>query len=167
MNLFLLRHGLAVECDEFDYAHDAARTLTPKGKKQLRNVAATLRAVELHFDAILSSPLMRAYQTAEIIASELKSRKRLALADELKPGAAVKKLVLKITGLKPAPENVLLVGHEPDFSELLSLFVTGRAGGGFALKKGGLAKLEIEKLRAGKCAQLVWLLTPAQMRLMV
>jgi len=166
MNLFLLRHGLAVECDEFDYAHDAARTLTPKGKKQLRNVAAALRAMELHFDVILSSPLVRAYQTAEIIASELKSKKRLALADELKSGGAAKKLVQKISGLKPRAENVLLVGHEPDFSELLSLFVTGHAAGGFALKKGGLAKLEIEKLRPEKCATLAWLLTPAQMKLM-
>jgi phosphohistidine phosphatase len=166
VNLYFLRHGIAEERDEFDYAQDAARILTPKGKKQLRTVAAALRAMELRFDMILSSPLLRARQTAEIIAAELKLKKRLALADELKPGGAAKKLVQKIGGLKPSPENVLLVGHEPDFSELISLLVTGHAGAGFALKKGGLAKLEIEKLRAGKCATLAWLLTPAQMKLM-
>ena len=166
MNLYFLRHGLAEERGEFDYAHDAARQLTPKGRKQLRTVATALRAMELRFDAILSSPLVRARQTTEIIAAELKLKKRLALADELKPGGSAKKLVQRISGLKPRVENVLLVGHEPDFSELISLFVTGHAGGGFALKKGGLAKLEIEKLRAGKCALLAWLLTPAQMKLM-
>jgi len=166
MNLFLLRHGVAVERDEFDYAGDAARPLTSKGRKQLRGVAAALRAMGVCFDVILSSPLVRARQTAEIIAAELKLQKRLVFADELKPGGDAKKLFQKIAGLKKVPGNVLLVGHEPDFSELISLLVTGSRGGGFALKKGGLAKLEIEKLRAHKCAILAWLLTPAQMKLM-
>ena len=166
MNLFLLRHGLAVERDEFDYANDASRTLTAKGEKQLRTVAAALRAMELRFDVIVSSPLVRARQTAEIIAAELKLKKRLAFTDELMPGTAAKKLVQKIVRQKPALENVLLVGHEPDFSELISLLVTGNTGASFALKKSGLAKLEIEKLRLGKCATLAWLLTPGQMKLM-
>jgi len=167
MNLYFLRHGLAVEGDEFDYSSDDARQLTPKGKKQLRAVAAALRTIEPRLDMIWSSPLVRARQTAEIIAAKLKLKKQLARADELKPGGAAKKLVQKINRLKPMPENILLVGHEPDFSELISLFVTGQPGGGFALKKSGLAKLEIEKLRAGKCAILAWLLTPAQMKLMI
>jgi phosphohistidine phosphatase len=166
MNLFLLRHGVAVERDEFDFVHDELRPLTAKGKKQLRHVAAALRALELNFDLILSSPLGRARQTAEIIAAELKLKKRLSLANELKPGAGAKKLIQKIGGTKRRPANVLLVGHEPDFSELISLLVAGNTGAGFVLKKGGLAKLEIEKLRAGKCALLEWLLTPAQMNLM-
>ena len=59
-----------------------------------------------------------------------------------------------------------MVGHEPDFSELISLLVTGQTGASVALKKGGLAKLEIEKIRDGKCATLAWLLTPTQMKLM-
>ena len=165
MNLVLLRHGVAVERAEFDYAGDAARPLTAKGKKQLRHVAAAMAAMELNFDLILSSPLVRARATAEIVAADLKLRKRLVFADELKPGGDAKKLVQKIAGLKKVPGSVLLVGHEPDFSELISLLVTGNHGGGFALKKGGLAKLEIQKLRAGKCATLAWLLTPAQMKL--
>jgi phosphohistidine phosphatase len=166
MNLFFLRHGLAVERDEFDYARDAARPLTPKGEKQLRAVSAALRAMDLQFDVIWSSPLVRARQTAEIVAADLKLKKRLALAVELRPGGDAKKLIQKIRRLKPTPENFLLVGHEPDLSELLSLLVTGQVSAGFALKKGGVANLEIEKIRAGKCAQLVWLLTPAQLKLM-
>ena len=166
MNLFCLRHGLAVERDEFDFARDDARPLTAKGEKQLREVTAALRALELRFDLIWSSPLVRARQTAEIVAADLKLKPRLALADELKPGSETKKLIQKLVRLKPGAENMLLVGHEPDFSEFISLLVTGQTGAGFALKKGGLAKLEIEKLRFGKCATLRWLLTPAQMKLM-
>ena len=166
MNLFLLRHGLAVEREEFHFANDPLRPLTPKGKRQLHKVAAAMRAMEINFNVILSSPLVRARQTAEIVAANLKFKKRLDFADELKPGSDAKKLVQKIVGLKKAPLNVLLVGHEPDFSELISLFVTGKTGAGFTLKKAGLAKLKIENLRAGKCATLTWLLTPTQMRLM-
>jgi len=67
----------------------------------------------------------------------------------------------------PAPKKILLVGHEPDLSQLISLLVTGKTGAGFALKKCGLALLEIEKLRTGKCATLACLLTSGQMELMV
>ncbi len=166
MNLFLLRHGLAVERAEFHFASDPLRPLTPKGKRQLRKIAGAMRAMELRFDVILSSPLVRARQTAEIVAADLKLEKRLVFADELKPGGEAKKIVQKISGLKKVPGSGLLVGHEPDLGELISLLVTGKTGAGFALKKAGLAKLEMEKLCFGKCAALAWLLTPAQMKLM-
>jgi len=166
MNLFLLRHGIAVERDEFASANDELRPLTPKGQRELRQSVAALRAMELQFDVILSSPLLRARQTAEIVAAELKLKKRLVFAAELKPGGSAKKLVQKINALKTRPKNILLVGHEPDFSQLILLLVTGQTGAGFALKKGGLAKLELEKFRAGQCATLAWLLTPKQMKLM-
>ena len=166
MNLFLLRHGVAVEREEFDFARDDLRPLTVKGKKQLRQIAAAMRALELNCEVILSSPLVRARQTAEIMAADLKLERHLAFADELKPGGDLKNLIQRLVQLKPAAENILLVGHEPDLSELISLLVTGNRGAGLALKKGGLAKLELEKLRAGKCATLRWLLTPALLKRM-
>lgn len=166
MNLFILRHGIAVEHGAPGFARDAERPLTPKGRRQLHKIAAAMRAMKLRFDVILSSPLVRARQTAEIVAADLKVQKRLFLADELKPGGNAKTLVKHIMALDSPPENLLLVGHEPCLSELISLFVTGRSDAGFALKKAGLAKLETGALRTGQCATLVWLLTPAQMKLM-
>jgi len=166
MNLFLLRHGLAVEREEFHFASDHLRPLTAKGKRQLNKISAAMRALKTNIEVIFSSPLVRARQTAEIVAADLKLREQVVFADELKPGGDAKKLVSRILALKKIPENILLVGHEPDLSELISLLVTGNVGAGFALKKGGLAKLELENLRAGKCATLAWLLTPAQMKLM-
>ena len=166
MNLYLLRHGMAVDIAELDFAGDAARPLTPKGRRQLRKVAAALRAMKVKFDTLLSSPLVRTQQTTEVIAAELKFKFVPGLSDELRPGGSAEKLIKQINARKPAPENLLLVGHEPDLSELLSLLVTGDAGGGFSFKKAGLAKLEVGKLSAGKCATLAWLLTPAQMKLM-
>lgn len=166
MNLYLLRHGLAVERGTPGFEADASRQLTPKGRRQLHKIAAAIRGMNVRLDMILSSPLVRAHQTAEIVAADLKLKKQLALADELKPGGDAKKLIRKITALKPQPENILLVGHEPDLSGLISALVAGRPGAGFALKKGGLAKLEMEKLRAGQCAILAWLLAPGHTKLM-
>lgn len=166
LNLFILRHGIAVEHGTPGYASDADRPLTPKGKRQMHKVADAIRAMKLGFDSFLSSPLVRARQTAEIVATDLKLKKRLDFADELKPGGSVKDLVKKVRSLEPLPENLVLVGHEPYLSELISFFVTGRTDAGFMLKKAGLAKLETDDLRAGKCATLAWLLTPAQMKLM-
>jgi phosphohistidine phosphatase len=167
MNLFILRHGLAAERGDLGYTHDFARPLTPAGRSQLHQIAAALRAMALRFDAILSSPLVRAQETAGIVAAGLKIKTEPAPVDELKPAGDMKKLIQRIAALAPPPENILLVGHEPDLSQLISLLVTGKTTAGFALKKSGLAKLEIEKeLRAGKCAILAWLLTPGQMELM-
>ncbi len=166
MNLFLLRHGQAAEGDGLDLADDAGRPLTAKGRRQLRETAAAWRAMELRFDLVFSSSLLRAWQTAEVVAKEMSLNRRPAEAAELRPGGGARELIERVAVLKPPPENVLLIGHEPDLSEMVSLLVTGRRGAGFALKKGGLAKLEIEKLRAGKCARLAWLLTPRQMKLM-
>ncbi len=166
MNLFLLRHGIAVEREEFDLASDGLRPLTVKGRRQLRQITVALRKLKLDFDLILSSPLVRARQTAEIVAVELKLEKRLSFANELKPGASPKMLVQKISHQNPAANNFLLVGHEPDLSQLISLLVNGGPGLQLDFKKGGLAKLELENLRAGKCATLAWLITPKQMKLM-
>jgi phosphohistidine phosphatase len=167
MELFLLRHGLAVERGTPGFVNDADRPLTPAGRRKLRDIAAAMRAMDLTFNQIFSSPILRAKVTAEIVASEMKLARRLTCADELQPGGAAENLIRRIALLRPRPKRVLLVGHEPDLSELGSLLVTGTATAGLAFKKGGLAKLAVEHLHAGKCATLVWLLTPKQMKMMI
>jgi phosphohistidine phosphatase len=167
VNLFLLRHGLAAERGAPGFTNDAGRPLTPKGRRQLRKISAALKQMDLQLDLIFSSPFLRAKQTAEIVAAGLKLKKRLKFSNALAPGGNAAILFRQLERMKPLPENLLLVGHEPDLSRLISLLVTGRTDAGFALKKGGLCKLEVEKLHAGKCATLAWLLTPKQMKLMV
>lgn len=166
MQLFLLRHGPAVERDTRGFKDDAARPLTPKGRRQLRKTAAAMKKLERDFDLILSSPFLRAKQTAEIVAAALKLKKRLKFSNALAPGGAAAILLRQLARLKPAPGKILLVGHEPDLSRLVSLLVTGNLRLQLDFKKGGLCKLEVEKLRAGKCATLAWLLTPKQMKAM-
>jgi len=164
MNIFILRHGLAAEPGKG--GNDAERPLTGKGEHKLEGVAEAMAAMELSFDRIFSSPYLRARQTAELIADALKARKRLEFTDALLPGATPSDAVHFLDSLKPVPEDVLVVGHEPNLSELISLLVSGDARLAITMKKGGLCKLSAEILVARRCATLEWLLTPKQMGLM-
>lgn len=166
MNIFILRHGIAVERGAKGFDRDSDRPLTAKGKRQLRKTAAAMKKMKLHFDLILTSPYERAKKTAEIVAEELRLQKRLRLTEALRSESAPESIISEMAGLKHAPEDVLLVGHEPYLSRLISLLVSGNGDVAMDLKKGGLSKLEVEKLRAGKCAQFAWLLTPKQMKAM-
>jgi phosphohistidine phosphatase len=165
MNLYLLRHGIAVDQGAPGYEIDSERPLVLKGEKRLRKAAAAMKKMELSFDLIISSPLVRARQTAEIIAEELKYKKQIKLSDNLVPGGDFRALIKELNTIKPPPEDVVLVGHEPFLSAFIGLLVSG----GYAaieMKKGGLCKLEVVSLQADACAKLAWLLTPSQMELM-
>jgi phosphohistidine phosphatase len=166
MNLYLLRHGIAVEPGAPGYATDADRPLLPKGERKLEEIAKAMAALELSFDLILSSPYRRANQTAELIAGSLKLRKRVEFCEDLTPGGSPKRVLERLTHLDPVPENVLLVGHEPYLSDLISLLLSGESGLSIVMKKGGLCKLSADQLRFGPCASLEWLATPKQMALM-
>ena len=166
MNLYILRHGIAVERGTPGFKTDADRPLTPKGKRQLREVAAAMKRLNLHFDLILSSPFLRARQTAEVVAQSLRLEQRLACSEELAPDGRPKSLIRQLQDWGPAPENILLVGHEPYLSQLIAWLISDGAATSIELKKGGLGKLEMDALRSGRCATLAWLLTPKQMKLM-
>jgi phosphohistidine phosphatase len=166
MELYLLRHGMAVERGGRGFEDDAARPLTAKGRRQVRKSAGAIAKLAGPFDLILSSPLLRAKQTAEIVARKWGLKKRLKFSNALAPGGAARHLVRLLGREKPAPKTVLLVGHEPDLSLLVSLLTCGRQELQLDFKKGGLCKLEAGVLRAGKCAQLAWLLTPKQLRML-
>jgi phosphohistidine phosphatase len=166
MNIYILRHGVAVEPGSPGYAKDSDRPLIPEGERKLVQIAKAMKALGLSFDLILSSPYLRAHQTAKIVAKALKMRKNLEMSDTLTPGGSFKKLVGLLNRLDPAPDSVLLVGHEPYLSELISLLVFGDVGSRVVMKKGGLCKLTTDSLTPGRCAALEWLLTPKQMALM-
>lgn len=167
MNLFLLRHGIAVERGTPGYKSDADRALTPKGERRLEQIADAMAAMGLSFDLILASPYVRARQTAEIVGDTLGVKKKLEFSESLTPGGDPKSLIAALNKLEPRMANVLLVGHEPYLSELISTLTSGDSPVAIDFKKGGLCKLEVETLRPGRCATLAWLLTPRQMGLMV
>jgi phosphohistidine phosphatase len=166
MNLYILRHGLAVDIGAAGFEKDSERPLTPKGERKLWRIAQALEELEISFDWILSSPYVRARRTAEILAEAQQSRKKVELTDHLTPGGSVKKLVELINRREPAPEDVLLVGHEPYLSDLISLLLSGTSQVAVVMKKAALCKLSIEVLEPGHCATLEWLVTPKHLCLM-
>jgi phosphohistidine phosphatase len=166
MNLYVLRHGIAAEPGAPGYEKDSDRPLIPRGERQLRQIAAAMKKMDLRFDLILSSPFLRARQTAAIIVESLTLKKQPGFSDALTPDGNPKALIRQLNELMPVPENILLVGHEPCLGKLIALLAAGNTSLEIDFKKGGLCKLEAEYLLYGRCAKLVWLLTPRQMELM-
>ena len=159
MKLFLLRHAEAAEREDTRYKSDAARPLTAKGIKRAKQLAHALRQMHVSVDLMLSSPLVRARATAEIMARGLRLPGKLEITPHLSPGGDVTELFNQINHHRPVPETVMVVGHEPYLSDVVALLC---AGGELALtlKKCGLCRLAVETLRPTRCATLEWLIGP-------
>ncbi|HSD51478.1 MAG TPA: phosphohistidine phosphatase SixA [Candidatus Methylomirabilis sp.] len=154
LKLYFLRHGEAGSRQEWR-GDDAERPLTAAGKKRMKREGAAMWKLKLPLDLIISSPLARALQTAEIVAKAQRSTARLITDGRLRPGFGPKHLAALLAEHRDA-RGVMLVGHEPDFSETISR-VTG--GGRLEMKKGALAYVEVED-RASVKGTLVWLIPP-------
>ena len=160
MELYVLRHGLAADKSDARYLNDRDRPLTLEGRKTTRALARRLRTLKWSFDLILTSPLIRARQTAELTASPLRSKSKLHVTEHLAPEGEMAALIREINSARPRAESILLVGHEPYLSELISILLSGEFNLPIRLKKGGICKLEIDSLKLGRCAELQLLASP-------
>src|SRR5205809_7257709 len=102
MKLYILRHGDAAEHGDPRFKENE-RPLTPKGTQRTKQLAHTLREMEVSFDTILSSPLTRARQTAEIVARGTRPQRDVGLSEHLTPSGSMEKLVEQIHVLRPVP----------------------------------------------------------------
>jgi phosphohistidine phosphatase len=148
MQLYFLRHG---EADWPDWTKpDDERPLTDFGKKEVRQVAKFLNRLKVKPDLIVTSPLPRALQTAEVAAEQLKTK--LRQDEALEPGFGISELN---TVLKRHRSKVLmLVGHEPDFSSVISALT----GGFLKMSKAGVALIDIDP--ETEKGRLLWLFPP-------
>lgn len=129
----------------------------------MRHIAKAMRGLELSFDLILSSPLLRARQTADIVAEKLKLVEQRKLSSHLAPEGDPRDLIRDLKRLHLGSKKVLLVGHEPYLSNLVATLLAGQPIIDINLKKGGLCLLRIDSLQNGRCATLEWLMAPRQM----
>lgn len=136
INLFIVRHGDADP--KTDLSEDYNRELTKKGIKQLKRVAKFLDKMDYNIENVISSPLVRAYQSADIIVDELKMNVKIEKNDNLKPEADVN---ATINLLKELKGNSIIVGHNPNISLLFNK-ISGTNG---EIKKGGIAVLKFDK----------------------
>jgi phosphohistidine phosphatase len=159
MNLYILRHAIAVPRGTPGYK-DEDRPLTKDGIRKMKAAAAGMRKSGLEFGLLLSSPYLRARQTAEIVGDAFKLD--VEVWEPLIPTVGHRVLIAKL--VKAPEDNVLLVGHEPHLSEFVSLLICGNTDAQIELKKGSLCKLRSDHLVYGRCAMLEWILTPRQLR---
>ena len=163
MELVFLRHGLAVDREEWK-GEDEARPLTAEGVERTKEVVRGLRALKVCPDVILSSPLLRARQTAEIAKKGLSSGAKVELADELTPSAAPDGLIARLADLTEKPV-VLCVGHEPHLSTTISAMVSGKTAASFEVKKAGACCIRFTGIPKAGAGTLLWLLPPKILRL--
>jgi len=162
MMLYVLRHGVAEEVGP--EGTDGSRRLTPGGRRKLRAGAAGMRALGVTFDAILTSPLVRAAETAVIVAEAQGSQAAPRELSALEPGVPPVETVGALRAFA-RHEHVAIVGHEPSLSGVVAFLLTGSPDGlRLVLKKGGLVALEVhDPGRVGR-ATLRYMLTPRQLR---
>src|SRR5436305_2921631 len=136
MQLFLLRHADAGDPEAWT-GDDADRPLSPKGEAQAERLATFLHGLRVGVDAIISSPKVRARRTAEIVADGLGTTVRVdeRLSSDVRPSTVDE--VLRDAG---EPSRAMIVGHDPDFSELLAMLTGARD---LSMKKGALARVDI------------------------
>jgi phosphohistidine phosphatase len=155
MQLWLVRHAVAAERDEFD-GPDADRPLTDKGRRRFREFCDWLAGETPMPRAILASPLVRTIETAEVLAKVSGLKKSEIIPTELlAPGVDLNALLVFVRD--QSADIVALVGHEPDMSHCLSEIV---GGGEFAFGKGFVAALEFTSLPAVGAGRLRWLVGP-------
>ena len=148
MKLYLLRHGKA-DWPNWDKPDDE-RPLTRKGKKEIRCVARLLCKLKVDSVVVLSSPLPRALETAEIVAQRLGA----PLQQERGLGKGLNTAKLRDILKRNKVDELMLVGHEPDFSGVIRAVT----GGDVKLAKGGIARIDIDE--GQDAGRLIWLLSP-------
>lgn len=162
MNLYIIRHAIAVEPGTSGYEDDSQRPLTDKGRKKMEKIVKGIRQLGVEFDVILSSPYVRARDTAKIVADEYQMRDKILFTDNLIPPGDFDQLIDEIKE-KYMVDNLALVGHEPMLSQFISFLSAGNPNTDITLKKGGICCLIADDLPTERHASLKWLLTPAIM----
>lgn len=160
--LYLIRHGLAAERGK-DYPDDSKRPLTNSGITALRKEASALTELDVTFDIIISSPLVRAKQTADVIAQGLAGKPPVILSDALSPAGSQSSLFQEL-GKHMRKASIALVGHEPNMGELAARLLGAK--GAIEFKKGAICRIDFEVFPPKGLGTLRWLATPRMLRKM-
>lgn len=161
MNLYILRHAIAVDRGTKEYPNDD-RPLTREGIDKMKKAAACFPALIGEIDAIFTSPLSRARETALIAAKSLRAEKKITVTETLLPEADEEEICTLLNKEKHTG-SVMIVGHEPHLSTVAS-FLLGGNDSSIELKKGALCLIEIGGEVRNGAGTLKWLLQPKQLR---
>jgi phosphohistidine phosphatase len=157
--LFLIRHGIAEERGDA-WPDDAKRPLSEDGIERFQKSARGLARLDVWIDVVLTSPLVRARQTADIVASAFDPRPSIITIESLAPGGSYASLLadLEKHGRKT---RIALVGHEPGIGELGARLIGSRHS--FEFKKGAVCRIDVDEIPPVGPGDLRWFLTPKVM----
>jgi phosphohistidine phosphatase len=158
--IYLVRHGLAEERGD-KWPDDAKRQLTEEGISRMRKSVRGLSRLGVTVDVVLTSPLVRARQTAEIVAAGLTPRPSLITADSLATDGSFAAVVADLEK-HARKRRIALVGHEPHIGELAARLIGSRHA--IEFKKGAVCRIDLATLPPSGPGDLRWLLTPKIMR---
>jgi phosphohistidine phosphatase len=160
LELYLIRHGVAAERGE-EYPDDSKRPLTSEGISRLKREAKALDALDISFDQILSSPLVRAKQTADVFAEGLKAKPSVSTTDALTPAGSPAAVIQELSKhMRKA--RIALVGHEPNMGELAAHLIGAKVA--LPFKKGAICRIDFAVFPPKGRGQLVWFLPPRLLR---
>lgn len=160
LELYLIRHGIAAERGP-KWPDDSKRPLTPEGIARLRKAAEGLIAAGVEIDQIVTSPLVRAKQTADVFAEAFKNKPAIAMSDALAPAGTPSGVIAEIAR-HVRKGRVALVGHEPNIGELAAQLIGARHP--IEFKKGAVCRIDFDILPPKGVGMLRWFLTPKLLR---
>ncbi|MCX6543825.1 MAG: phosphohistidine phosphatase SixA [Acidobacteria bacterium] len=158
--LYFVRHGIAAEPSSA-FPDDAARPLTDEGTARLREQFKALSRLDVEIERVLTSPLVRAMQTAALLRESLTPTPAVVVVDALRPGDRFDALMAELAKL-PRVRGVALVGHEPSIGMAAARLMGAR--GAIRFKKGAVCRIDVATLPPTESGQLQWFLPPRVLR---
>ena len=158
--LYLVRHAIAAERGE-DWPDDDKRPLTAQGVARFKEAVKGLRKIGVEVDEIFTSPLVRAKQTAVLLASGLAGKPPVKVLDVLSPGHAPSSVMAQLARAARR-RRIALVGHEPDLGELAAHLIG--ASRPLPFRKGSVCRIDLESFTSRHAGSLVWFVTPKMLR---
>jgi phosphohistidine phosphatase len=159
-SLYLVRHAVAADRGDA-WPDDTKRPLTSSGTSRFRRQARGLAALGVRIEQILTSPLARTRQTADILAEALSNQPPIAEIAALAPGGTYAEVIAELAK-RTRRSEIALVGHEPGIGELAARLVGAKAA--FVFKKGAVCRIDVDALPPTGPGHLRWFATPRMLR---
>jgi phosphohistidine phosphatase len=158
--LYLVRHAIAAERGD-EWPDDNKRPLTERGISRFKEGIGGLRWLDVTLDEVITSPLVRAKQTADLLAGGLAGKPVVRVLDALAPGHAPSAVMTQLAKLARRT-RIAIVGHEPGLGELAAHLIG--APRPLPFRKGGVCRIDVESLTSKRAGSLVWFVTPKMLR---
>ena len=159
--LYLVRHAIAAERGP-NYPDDRERPLTSEGIARFKRVVEGLKEFDVKLELVLTSPLVRAAHTAELLVAGIGGKPRVEVLEALAPGGRMTQVLDAIAKYSKRFHHIAVVGHEPDLGELAVRLL--RARGTIEFKKGAVCSIELDGAMPTGPGTLKWLLPPRALR---